>query len=111
MDPQSNDQSSKPTNAPPLSQASSTVHCAPLTGEPLDLGALPDTGPIANANIIRYERRAGQSVQLTNAAAAGEVMVIDESTPTPPMPRRQPYIPVGQRRPPRDEDVLYIGPE
>ena len=111
MEPQSNDQSAGPTNVRPLSQASIAPHCALPKGEPPDPSTLPVTASIANANIIRYERRAGQGVQLSNATATGEVMVIDESTPTPPMPRRQPYIPVGQRRPQNDGEVLYIGPE
>jgi hypothetical protein len=111
MEPQSNDPSPRLANAPPLSQVSTAPHCAAPTSEPPDPSALPVTASIANANIICYERRAGHGIQLSNAAPAGEVMVIDESTPTPPIPRRQPYVPVGQRRPQGDGEVLYIGPE
>ena len=79
---------------------------------PLDPRPLRDRAAVREAtNIVRYERRAGQGVRFTEAAPGGEVMVIDESTPTPPLPRRQPYIPVGQRRPRGDGEVIYIGPE
>jgi hypothetical protein len=104
MDPQSHDQSSKPTGAPSAATASrGTPEGAALTSRDLESAV--------NANIIRYERRAGESVQLSSATAANDVVFIDESTPTPLMPQRQPYVPVGRRRQPGDSDVLYIGPD
>jgi hypothetical protein len=79
---------------------------------PLDPRPLRDRAAVQSAtNIVRYERRAGQGVRFTEPAQAGEVMVIDESTPTPPLPRRQPYVPIGHRRSRGDDDVIYIGPE
>ena len=78
---------------------------------PVDRRPLRDRGAGSGGNIVRYERRAGQGVALAGAPASGDVMFIDENTPTPPVPQRQPYVPVARRRPPNDEDVMYIGPE
>jgi hypothetical protein len=75
---------------------------------PLDPRPLVDRPAASGMNIVRYERR-GQRRQLAGAAASGEVLFIDENTPTPALPERKPYIPVGQRR--TADDVLYIGPE
>jgi hypothetical protein len=79
---------------------------------PADLPQLSsETGAPSGANIIRYQRRADHGVQLTSVQSGTEVIVIDEDTPTPPMPQRQAYIPVHRRRPEADGEVLYIGPE
>jgi hypothetical protein len=81
---------------------------------PADHRPLRDQAAAASGtNIVRYERRgAGQGVQFAGAAAAGDVMFIDETTPTPQMPQRQPYVPVGRRgKRSGGEDVIYIGPE
>jgi hypothetical protein len=75
---------------------------------PVDPRRLRDRVAAGGSNIVRYERRSGQPVQLAGAPATREVMFIDESTPTPPLPQRRPYIPVGRRG---NDDVLYIGPE
>ncbi len=73
---------------------------------PVDRRSLRDRGPGATSNVVRYERRGGRGVQL--AGAGGEVMFIDESTPTPKVPQRQP---IPRRRRGSDEDVIYIGDE
>jgi len=79
---------------------------------PLDPRSLRDGGGArSSSNVVRYERRAGQGVQFAGAAAIGDVMFIDENTPTPQMPARQPYIPSARRRPRSGDDVMYIGPE
>jgi ubiquitin-protein ligase len=78
---------------------------------PVDHRPLRDRGGAGGTNVVRYERRAGRGVQLAGATTAGEVMFIDESTPTPQMPARKPYVPVERRRRPEGEDVIYIGPE
>ena len=62
------------------------------------------------ANIVHYQRRAGQAMQFAGPPASGEVIFIDENTPAPPEPPRQPHVPFS-RRPKRDDDVFYIGPE
>ena len=78
---------------------------------PVDHRPLRDhAGAAGGTNIVRYERR-GQGVQFAGATAPGDVMFIDETTPTPQMPQRQPYVPVGRRRKSGGEDVIYIGPE
>lgn len=81
---------------------------------PLDPRPLRD-GPAearAASNIVRYQRRAGQGVQFAGAPAGSDVLFIDENTPTPQMPARQPYVPLHRRRQkPGDGDVMYIGPE
>jgi ubiquitin-conjugating enzyme len=76
---------------------------------PVDPRPLRDRGPMRASNIVRYERRAGQGVHFAGAPATTEVMFINETTPTPPLPERQPYVPVGRRR--GNQDVFYIGPE
>jgi ubiquitin-protein ligase len=73
---------------------------------PVDRRGLRDRGPGGGSNVVRYERRGGRGVQL--AASGGEVMFIDETTPTPNMPPRQP---IPRRRRGSDDDVIYIGPE
>ena len=76
---------------------------------PVDPRPLRDKGGASGSNVVRYQRRAGQGVQL--AGAGRDVMFIDENTPTPDLPERKPYVPVARRRPRGDGDVLYIGPE
>jgi ubiquitin-protein ligase len=76
---------------------------------PVDRRQLRDKTTATGSNVVRYQRRSGQGVQL--AGAGGDVMFIDENTPTPDVPERQPYVPVARRRPRGDGDVLYIGPE
>ncbi len=72
---------------------------------PVDRRPLRDGGPGGSSNVVRYERRGGgRGVQL--AGAGGEVMFIDETTPTPKIPERQP---IPRRRRGSDEDVLFIG--
>jgi hypothetical protein len=61
-------------------------------------------------NIVHYQRRAGQSLHMEGTQQSGEVLFIDESTPTPTLPSRQSHIPFHLRSS-GDEDVLYIGPE
>jgi len=78
---------------------------------PVDSRPLRDHATASASNIVRYQRRAGQATQFVGAAAMSEVMFIDENTPTPSLPARQPYIPVSRRRRGNDEDVIYIGPE
>jgi hypothetical protein len=77
---------------------------------PLDRRPLRDRVAPIPTNVIRYERQAGEGVQLSPAGER-EVVVIDENTPTPEMPKRRPYVPVSRRRARGDDDVLYIGPE
>jgi hypothetical protein len=78
---------------------------------PFDSRPLRDRTSASGSNIVRYERRAGQGVRFAGAAATSDVMFIDESTPTPPIPERQPYVPVSRRRRGGNDDVIYIGPE
>jgi ubiquitin-protein ligase len=76
---------------------------------PVDSRPLCDRAAINGSNVVRYHRRGGKPVEFAGAAAAREVIFIDDSTPTPSLPQRQPYIPVGRRR--GNDDLLYIGPE
>jgi ubiquitin-conjugating enzyme len=76
---------------------------------PVDPRSLGDRNPASASNIVRYQRRAGQGVHFAGVPATSEVMFIDENTPTPPLPERPPYAPVGRRR--GNQDVFYIGPE
>jgi ubiquitin-protein ligase len=78
---------------------------------PVDSRPLRDRAGGSGTNIVRYERRAGRGVQFAGAATTGDVVFIDENTPTPAMPQRKPYVPIGRRRPRNDDDVMYIGPE
>lgn len=80
---------------------------------PADHRPLRDQAAAASGtNIVRYERKGGQGVQFAGATSPSDVMFIDETTPTPQMPKRQPYVPVGRRgKRPGGEDVIYIGPE
>ena len=71
---------------------------------PVDRRSLRDRGPGGGSNVVRYERRGGRGVQL--AGSATDVMFIDETTPTPKMPERQP---IPRRRRGSDEDVIFIG--
>jgi hypothetical protein len=76
---------------------------------PVDPRPLRDRAAASSSNVVRYQRRAGQAVQL--AGAGRDVMFIDENTPTPAIPARPPYVPAARRRPREGDDVLYIGPE
>jgi ubiquitin-protein ligase len=71
---------------------------------PVDRRSLRDRGPGGGSNVVRYERRGGRGVQL--AGSGTDVMFIDETTPTPKMPQRQP---IPRRRRGSDEDVIFIG--
>jgi ubiquitin-protein ligase len=73
---------------------------------PVDSRPLRDRSAGASSNVIRYERRTGGGVGLVGGAT--EVMFIDENTPTPQMPARQP---IPRPRPASGDDVIYIGPE
>jgi hypothetical protein len=76
---------------------------------PVDPRSLRDRAVIASgSNIVRYERRTGKT-HFAAPKATTEVLFIDEHTPTPPLPERQPYIPISRRR--TSDDVFYIGPE
>jgi hypothetical protein len=79
----------------------------------MDHRPLRDQAARSGTNIVRYERRgAGQGVQFAGATSPTDVMFIDETTPTPKIPQRRPYVPVGQRRKSSGgDDVMYIGPE
>jgi Ubiquitin-conjugating enzyme len=76
---------------------------------PVDARPLRDRGANAGgSNIVRYERRTGKT-HFAAPKTTSEVMFIDEHTPTPQLPGRQPYVPVSRRR--ANDDVFYIGPE
>jgi hypothetical protein len=77
---------------------------------PVDSRPLGDRMAAVGSNIVRYQRRVGRAVQFAGVPATSEVIFIDENTPTPLLPQRQPYIPVSRRQGGSDE-VLYIGPE
>jgi hypothetical protein len=78
---------------------------------PVDSRPLGDRmAAAAGSNIVRYQRRGGSAVQFAGVPASNEVIFIDENTPTPMLPQRQPYIPISRRRG-NSDDVLYIGPE
>jgi hypothetical protein len=72
---------------------------------PVDTRILRDLSP--RSNIIRYERRGIMRVAAPTRKPRGDVLYIDEHTPTPDLP--------GRVSPPRDitdgNDVLYIGDE
>lgn len=80
----------------------------PVDNRPLRGGSTAATP----TNIIRYSHHAGEGVRWTNTTAAGEVLFIDENTPTPTTPGAE-RSPLPRRRPAAsgDEDVFYIGPE
>jgi hypothetical protein len=100
----------------PLASSKTTNHAAKhwLENEctfhlPVDARPLRDRLRTTSSNIVRYERRGGRGMQFAGAASTGEVMFIDENTPTPALPERQPYVPIDHRR--KGDDVFYIGPE
>ena len=70
---------------------------------PVDNRPLRGGNTVSPTNIIRYSHRAGEGVRWSNPTAAGEVLFIDENTPTPTTPRRRPAA--------SDDDLFYIGPE
>src|SRR5438132_855496 len=94
-----------------LDEASSILSLE-ATGDPPDRytvtfrGQGRDRSAQTASNVVRYERKGGRGVQL--AATAGEVMFIDENTPTPQIPPRPP---IPRPRPRGEGDVIYIGPE
>jgi len=67
---------------------------------PVDPRPLRGGPPPASSNVIRYQRRAGPV--RPESAGGEEVFYIGEDTPTPELPKR---------RPPDEDDVLYIGDE
>jgi len=69
---------------------------------PVDRRPLRDRGPASTTNVVRYQRR-GQGVQIPAPGTPSEVIFIDENTPVPAIPLRNPSRRTG--------DVLYIGPE
>ena len=62
----------------------------------------------ALANLVRYERRGSQGLQLTGALPASEILFLDEPASPAPMPPRPP---AASRSPRPPADVFYIGPE
>jgi len=76
---------------------------------PLPVDQRPLRDRVSGSNIVRYQRRGGSAVQFAGVPATTEVLFIDESTPTPPLPQRQAYVPVSRRG--ENQDVFYIGPE
>ncbi len=78
---------------------------------PVDPRPLRSGNSVSPSNIVRYTHRAGEGVRWTSPAGVGEVLFIDENTPTPIAPGSTPRA-VPRRRPAAgDEDVFYIGPE
>jgi hypothetical protein len=65
---------------------------------------------VTSTNIVHYERRAGQPLQLSGATTSNDVVFINEDTPVPPLPRSWPHVPFSRRKG-NDDDVIYIGPE
>lgn len=76
---------------------------------PLDPRPLRDRALSGGSNIVRYERKSGQGVRFAGAVSSSEVIFIGDDTTAPPLPQRQPYVPIGRRR--ENSDVFYIGPE
>lgn len=82
---------------------------------PVDPRPLRDKNAPTGSNVIRYQRKGGNSPKAPapNASAPGagqDVFFIGEDTPTPDLPKPRRRMPV-RRPPPNDEDVLYIGEE
>ena len=73
---------------------------------PIDSRALRDKLVANRSNVVRYERH-GQGVHLPAGQTSGDVMFIDENTPTPPVPPRA----AARRRKRGDDEVIFIGPE
>ena len=67
---------------------------------PIDSRRLREATPTAISNVVRYERRGGERFSWPKGEPSGEVFYIGEDTPVPPMPRR---------KPPEEDDILYIG--
>ena len=65
---------------------------------------------VTSTNIVHYERRAGQPLELSGASTSNDVVFIDENTPAPPLPQTWPHVPFN-RRPSGGDKVIYIGPE
>jgi ubiquitin-protein ligase len=74
---------------------------------PVDSRPLRDRNAPTGANVIRYERRGERRTAVPEASSADDVLFIGEDTPTPILPERA--IPPVRRRPPGDDDILYIG--
>ncbi|WP_425617200.1 ubiquitin-conjugating enzyme E2 [Anatilimnocola sp. NA78] len=73
---------------------------------PVDNRPLRSGGSVSTSNIVRYSHRAGEGVRWASPTASGEVLFIDENTPTPGAATAAP-----RRRPAAGDDVFYIGPE
>jgi hypothetical protein len=69
-----------------------------------------DPEQVTSTNVVHYERRAGQPLELSGATTTSDVVFIDENTPAPPVPQTWPHVPFN-RRPGNDDKVIYIGPE
>jgi hypothetical protein len=69
-----------------------------------------DPERVVSTNVVHYERRAGQPLELSGASTTSEVVFIDENTPEPPLPKPRAHVPF-HRRPGNDDGVIYIGPE
>ncbi|MFV1964724.1 MAG: ubiquitin-conjugating enzyme E2 [Pirellulaceae bacterium] len=74
---------------------------------PVDPRPLRDRNAPAGANVIRYERRGERRTAVPATSSADGILFIGEDTPTPQLPVR--IVPPVRRRPPNDDDILYIG--
>lgn len=72
---------------------------------PVDHRPLRDKSMPTSSNVVRYERRKEKTPErVVSTSSKEDVFYIGEETPTPSIPKRR-------RRPPGDDDVLYIGYE
>jgi hypothetical protein len=69
-----------------------------------------DSERVKSTNIVHYERRPGQPLELSGVTTSNDVVFIDENTPEPPLPKPRAHVPFN-RRPGNDDEVIYIGPE
>jgi len=74
---------------------------------PVDERPLRDRTAPTGANVIRYERKGGHPSAVPSAEPTEDILFIGEDTPTPQLPNR--VRPPIRRRPPEDDDILYIG--
>lgn len=88
------------------------MNWTPLNDQPRDAERTAIASSIqtkqALANLVRYERRGNQGLQLTGALPASEILFLDEPAPPAPMLPRPPAASRSHRPP---ADVFYIGPE